>query len=377
MMIFNLKPEWVEPSFSIYYLDIVYSYPAILEVDFLSIFKGALLSVEVENEPTNIPRKSLKYFVNGVCRYPVVYFSINSSSDKDETESDTKWVRESGITIPTLVDCQTMKEQLRNFLENNRSTIIQKKNERSQLFTIDNFLCALLVYSSPLICDILLMKSSILEHVLNSFEVAGFRASLIKKAKLLEKRDDGWRSNNGGTCNPSIENQAKEKFQSIRSIIMIIPIVRSMYFHTELKRFIEEKGDIKCLFPNLEKLVFVYTKESCEDAKTIISVVMGKNRNDIQTDKREVNKNEIGEIVKNLAAYELPKDVLILTIGEVPKSELIKFIDPILNTRLGILLWRLNVYKEKLEKFIEEALNCKKVSDVGGIEKIELQLLEI
>lgn len=385
-MILNPKPEWVEPSFSVYYLDIVYSCPTVLEIDFLVIFKGALLSIEVEDRPTNIPRKSLKYFVNGVCRHPVIYSNINSSSDKDKTKCDTSWVLGINIAMPTLIDCSTIRDWLKNFLENNKRFIFQMKYERSQLFIIDNFMCALLIYSSPLICNTLIMKSNILKHVLNSFELARFRADLIKKVKILEERDYEGKFTNEGTCDLSSKNQTREKFQNIRSMIVIVPTVRSRYFYKELERFIKRKHSIKNLFPDLEKLVFVYTEESYKDAESIIQIVEGSVGNNVQVERRKVKKDKIGKTVKDLAICELTQDVFILTIGEVPKSELINLMDPIPNTKFGALVWRSQVYSDGLEKLIEKVLKCKEekagcehkeVSREGGIEKIELQILEI
>lgn len=366
-MIFDHDPEWVEPSFSIYYFDMVYSHPVVLEIDFLAIFKGALLSIEIEKNLGEIPRKSLKYFVNGACRHPVLYSSGTISSIK----SGKLWTQETNISTPTLVSYSVIRCWLKQFLdlENYKYNNIKWKLERNKLFVIDNFMCSLLLYGSPSICNILLKNNNILRHVTDSFELAKFRASLIKKVKLLEDLDCGEVASHEKVPNSASMHQAVDKNQPVRSLILVIPIVRSKFFYAELKRFMK-RDDVHNLLSSLEKLVFVYTEDSREDASTIISVFRENLGDKVQLDKMEVKRFEIAKTVRDLAVNHLPKEVLILFIGEVPKRELVKLMDLPPTIRFGTLTWRAIVHENAFEKFIEELGG-------GGVEEIRLCMVQI
>lgn len=381
----DLTPIWVEPSFSIYYFDIVYSYPKILEIDFLVVFKGGLLSIEIERKRKlkDAVAKSLKYFVNGACRIPTIYL-IDDSIANDGTPK----LSEISLSTPSLVDKSKISKifkcsEFRELLKKSRDCIFNKMiHERKQLFTINNFIRTLLIYGSPLICRILLDRNGILKHVIDSFGLVQMNVELIQQAKLLK----------GGDVNiekycKEVDNQYKEckseedSALTIKSMIVIVPILGSKYFHKRLKEFIE-RSDVREILLSLEKLVFVYTYESRGDAERIISIIKDCFKEKSSTiEEKIVKREEIAETVKNLAVNQLPRDVCVLIIGEIPKRELLKLLDlPQHNVRIQTVTWRPSICEEALREHITTILDEDSIRDGScnrEIEKVELYAVEI
>ena len=359
-MILPIKPLYIEPGFKIYYFDMVYSYPHVLEIDLLITFRGGILSIELEREGLeSLSRKSLKYFLNGFTRYPVTYFypSIDNISPSNV-----------GISMPVVMDCSTLKswaifnELLRLGLYR---ILPAKEAERSKIFAIDNFLCSLLLYGAPAICENLFMDASFMKHI-ESSSLALRRVKIIKEVKRLRSLGD-WE-------NPNITNQSMDHSENLqaKSMITFIPILENENLRKQIAKslihLITEK-------PSLAEIRVLHTKESRKHAEEIINEVKTNLKRYVDLANIEVERSSITARIRELIINELGRDTVLLIIGEFPKRELLKLVDVAQSYSIEckLLIWRPRIRKD-LNAIIED---IEKKCSLEEIEKLELQAVSI
>jgi hypothetical protein len=358
-MVLKVDPVYIEPGFKIYYFDMIYSYPQILEIDLLIAFRGGLLSIELEKENLgDLSRKSLKYFLNGFTRYPVVYLYPSI---------DSKLLSNINILTPAIMDCSILKgeEILSKLRDPNLQQIwTAKVTERFKVFAIDNFLCSLLVYGAPAICESLL--TDIFMKHLRSSTLTLHRVGMIRKVKRLG-RLKGWE-------NTSVRSQLTNNSGDlqVRSIITFIPRLENENLRKQiaksLKNLIKEKS-------SLDEITVLYTEKSREHAEEIINELKTNLDTGINLTGIEVDKDSIAAKIKELNISKLDRDIMLLIIGEFPKRELLKLVDVIKSRPMEckLLMWR-----PKIQKTFEEIIrNVEHRCSLEEVEKLELVSLSV
>jgi len=354
MMILPINPLHIEPGFKIYYFDMVYSYPQVLEVDLLVLFKGGILSIELEKESIKrLARKSLKYFINGLTRYPVIYFypSIDNTSLSDVDVSN-----------PVVMDYSMLKNKgILNVLlgPNIQQIWAVKEAERSKIFAIDNFLCSLLLYGAPAICENL-FTDTFMKHIQSS-TLALHRVRIIKETKRLRSLR-GWENSN--VTNQLMNNSGDLQ---VRSMITFIPRLENENLRKQiaksLKNLIREK-------PFLAEITVLYTEKSREHAEEIINELKTNLDTGITLTGIEVDRDSIAARIKELIISKLDKDIMLLIIGEFPKRELLRLVGIIKSRPIEckLLTWR-----PKIQKTFEEVIrDIERKCSLVVVEKLEL-----
>jgi hypothetical protein len=363
-MILSVKPVCIEPAFKIYYFDMVYSYPQVLEIDLLITFRGGIVAIELErNGLKNAIQKSLKYFVNGLARYPVVYCY--------KSIEDSKYLSREGISPPVIVGDLKLGDQdlFEMFLKDYMQIHDIKEKERAEIFSIDNFLCSLLIYGAPIICEKLL-TDIFMKHVIESSNLIQQRIKVINEVKRLKIN---FESKHGRNISSKIRNSSYDSTSSdARTIIIFIPKLENEKLRARIADHLKE------LFknPSVEKVRILYTERSCEHAIEIISRV-GEEEHigrgvELKFIKVEVNSisTKIGELVDK---EPQKKDVMVLIVGEFPKRELLKLVEIIRphTIECKLLMWR------PKQKSLDEVIKNIRECSLGEVERLELRAVSL
>jgi len=227
-MILSVRPVCIEPGFKIYYFDMVYSYPQVLEIDLLVTFKGGMIAIELERSGLkNAIQKSLKYFVNGLARYPVVY-CYKSIEDSNSLSSE-------GISAPIIVGELRLGDQ--DFFNIQIHNI--KEKERAEIFSIDNFLCSLLIYGAPIICEKLL-TDIFMKHVVESSNLIQQRIKVINEVKRLKINFESKHERN---ISSKIRNSSYDSTSSdARTIIIFIPKLENEGLRAHIAKYLKKSS---------------------------------------------------------------------------------------------------------------------------------------
>jgi len=174
---------YVEPSFSVYYPDMVYVNPQTIEVDLLLVLNGGYICIELKDNPAKAHEDSLKYFINALAPQPVIYMS-KKPLEKGESQVQ--------LPNPLLIPPDNeliLKNQLLSELEKWRQKVGEFEEERRDFFSLDNFLCMLLLYASPMVCKEVLEKVPPFDEKKLS-PLIRRRISLVMRAKGLNFSDE-------------------------------------------------------------------------------------------------------------------------------------------------------------------------------------------
>jgi len=358
----SIEPICIEPGFKIYYFDMVYSYPQVLEIDFLVAFRGGILLIELERELKNIARKSLKYFTNGLTRYPVIY--IHRSMD-DESLSNQN-------TSAPVVTGNLILEG-RDFFETPPIDIMQihniKEEERAEVFSVDNFLCSLLMYGAPNICERLLTDVFI-KHVIEFSNLIQQRVKVINEVKRLKINFEGkYRRDRCGRIRSSRHNSTAI---NARAIVTFIPKLENEGLRTRIANCLKNFF----LNPSLKEVIILHTEKSCEHARDIVSRIKGGEGigRDVRLEFIKVDVSSISTKIRELVDKEFQRDAIILIVGEFPKRELLKLIEVARSHSIECrsLIWRPK--QEPLGKVIK---NMQEKRSLEGVEDLELRAVPL
>ncbi|MCL7390193.1 MAG: hypothetical protein LZ173_09755 [Thaumarchaeota archaeon] len=363
-MIPSVKPVCIEPGFKIYYFDIVYSYPQVLEIDLLITFRGGIVAIELErNGLKNAIQKSLKYFVNGLARYPVVYCY--------KSIEDSKYLSSEGISAPIIVGDLKLGDQdfFEMFLKDYMQIHDIKEKERAEIFSIDNFLCSLLIYGAPIICEKLL-TDIFMKHVIESSNLIQQRIKVINEVKRLKIN---FESKHGRNISSKIRNSSYDSTSSdARTIIIFIPKLENEKLRARIADHLKE------LFknPSVEKVRILYTERSCEHAIEIISRVGEEEHigRGVELKFIKVEVNSISTKIRELVDKEpQKKDVMVLIVGEFPKRELLKLVEIIRphTIECKLLMWR------PKQKSLHEVIKNIRECSLGEVERLELRAVSL
>jgi|GEM_PF-4695642 len=360
-----LKGAHIEPSFHLYHPDMVYSNPRIAEIDILLLLNGGYVCIELKEEPQSSPIDSLKFFQNGLGSQAVLYMSKKSLGHGEASNV--------AVLNPLIITREDfISEKLKEWVDN----LPKFRKKRREFFSIDNFLCALLLYGSPGICNLLLPSKresykgpDLVVPFDRSEDLDDFikyRISLIKLVKGLT------RDTHEGRFNETAEGEVGDL--KSKKLVILIPTL-SPSFLKEVVRSIEliiEEMRSKTELEGLPEVVLLCTERSSDYCKKL-QCKLGEGLSKI--------KSEVARLEEwsSKAVEEASGGGTILLIGEVPKRILIELVDKIYEKRdesikLASLLWRPS--HPENENDLKEFIKGNKY-DFKSREEIELVLVEL
>jgi len=343
-----LRNAYLEPSFIVYYPDIVYTNPRIAEIDILLLLNGGYICIELKKDPQESPKDSLKFFSDGLGSQAVLY--ISSKPLGPEAISGV------GILNPLIISRDNFPfEKLKKW----REYLTKFFEERRKFFSIDNFLCTLILYGSPEICNLLLSEKGDSDSIVpfdrprELNDLIRHRISLIKCVKGLAPSPENY-------INKIVEN---DKIESAKGgkLVVLIPIISPSL----LNKVVES---IKNLGKSAE-IVLLCTDKSSDNCKMIECELMKKGLGKLKTDSVKI------EEWSSRAVEEALGGGTILLAGEIPKNVLIELVNKIHekeggSIELASLLWR-PVPKNKFGEELKEVIEGKKC-DFGLREDVNL-----
>jgi len=179
-----LKDEDVigfERSFHVYYFDMIYSNPTIVEIDVLLMLRGGLVAIEEESGSPSVEdfiEIIGKQFSKGGGALPILYSPEGKEMANLKTANIYPFDRKNLNQI--------LKEE-KEFKPFDREGL--KGKDRSDLFSLDNFLCALLLFGSPAISHRL---AKWIRRTFRDFELVRRRCEILEEVKGI--REKGMRS---------------------------------------------------------------------------------------------------------------------------------------------------------------------------------------
>jgi len=337
-----VKPEdvkFVEPSFIVYYPDMVYANPKILETDLLLVLKGACIFVEIEDSlsPKSIVTKwAGKQLDSGLLAQPILYFVPSQEEAKDPPIAD------SPCSPPILLPKPMLKALVKNELKPLIEEIIKELQDwRAKCFSLDNFMCILLAYSSPVVCKWLVGEAELGRYAEEGFGLLAKRIEMLNVAKGLgpgKVRISG-----------SIEDLiTKEEFKPAR-VIVLIPLLRSHVLHQKIAEAIADyvinlaKEDID--------LFLICTAESKGDAEAVRKLLREKGLKKI-----EVYSSPRGRLAEESMEVAGKGPSIIVLTGEIPKDVVLKlaeFTASRLNeVKLAVTAWKpdLRIFPDRIRE---------------------------
>jgi len=352
----QLEPKWVEPAFTLYYPDMVYSNPLIAEVDLLLMFEGGYACVELKREAPDAPRDSLKYFVNGLAQQPVFYAHPEFKGDFG------------GMQYPTPF-LTSLSKLLSKLVGEDPCCVNSMVEERRKLFSLDNFLRLLLIYGSPNACKGIL-DHDFLSRLANEFQLVRTRFLQIHKVKLLRREDD--------IARPAQIASKDNVTQQVTKVIVMTPILNNEI----LRQRVAEAVCDYVLKISAKSVIFVCTTRSRGDAKELTDKVKPEVESKIQAEVgMEVVEERQGEGVEKAwadKALKLCEDscttCVMLFVGEVPKGVLVKVAEALESEKskikLAVMTWMPHLNLEKLMHDLREG-------DVREAEKVGLGVVDL
>jgi hypothetical protein len=347
------KPLYVEPAFTLYYPDMVYSNPRIAEVDLLVIFEGGYACVELKRRASRAAEDSLKYFVISLAQQPVFYAHSGSQGELGTVHHPT----------PFLVPWEKLRQQLVGD-ESQLSSYVESIAEgRKELFPLDNFLRLLLVYGSPSVCEALL-SSPFLSRLSEKFQLVKTRFSQICAVKLIPCKSDPPHQAQGASGGPAPER--------VEKIVAVIPTLNSEVYQKLVAEAIECYADRI----SAREVILTCTRRSERDAVGILEMLEKSWR--VQAYKEVVESGRGKDLEKAWAERisELCETSCVaLFVGEVPKGVLTKLAESFARgerkPKLAVLVW-----KPKLDP--ERVIGCLKAGDLTETEKeVVLNVVEL
>jgi hypothetical protein len=346
------KPLYVEPAFTLYYPDMVYSNPRIAEVDLLVIFEGGYACVELKRRETRAAEDSLKYFVIGLAQQPVFYAHGGSQSELGTVHHPT----------PFLVPWEKLRQQLVGDESQLRSYVESVAEGRGELFSLDNFLRLLLVYGSPSVCEALL-SSPFLSRLSEKFQLVKTRFSQTCAVKLIPCKSDSQHQVQGASG-----DRAPER---VEKIVAVIPTLNSEVYQKLVAKAIERYASSA----SAREVILTCTRRSERDALGILEVLEKSGR--VQA-RKEVVEGERRKDLEEAWAERILElcetSCAVLFVGEVPKGVLTKFAENFARRerkpKLAALVW-----KPKLNP--ESVVECLRAGDLTKTEEVTLGVVEL
>ena len=157
-----------ERSFHVYYFDMIYSNPAIVEIDVLLMLRGGLVAIEEEKgEPGegDILKIIGKQFDKGEGGLPIFY------SPEGRNVANLK------VTNIYPFD----REEINRILNKTKEFEV-KEEERAEVFSLDNFLCALLLFGAPAVIQSLV---GWIEKNFGNFKLIKRRCEVLREVKQI------------------------------------------------------------------------------------------------------------------------------------------------------------------------------------------------
>lgn len=310
-------PVWVEPSFCVYYLDMVYSEPRIVEADFLLAYPKGYIFAELKNKMSTVAKDSLKFLIDGLSNHVAVYFYKNSSD-----------IGEAGMPFPMSFSQSEILQIIKRYQ-------VKEVNDRvvsvrEEAFSIDNFLSNLIVYGSPRIVRFLTERGkNPLEHLKDLLE---FRIRLLRVTKGLEEAEfcDLKKSLFRKRLSPFQPEKMKGK------AVVLFPAIENENLVDRLGR-----TSVKFLKGWAKDVVVLYTQKSKNCAQKYINCL--KNRG-IKAGGEEVGLDEWAERTVENAGME----GIILLVGEVPKSVLRDLALGVFKSKVWLITLHWGIRKEEL-----------------------------
>jgi len=272
------------------------------------------------------------------------------------------------ISIPIVMDCPKLSDETisNNFFRDDIQRFGEARDkERPEIFAVDNFLCSLLLYGAPLICQKLL-TDIFMKHIIESSELAKYRVEVIKEVKRLGIIKIG-REN----LNISKKHIDDSENINVKSMVTFIPKLENENLRAQVAQYIKKL--IK--ESPISEVRILHTKESHKHAEDIILEVERCIRRDVNVTPIQVERGFITTKIERLITNELKEDVILLIIGEFPKRELLKLIDVALShpVKLRLLMWRPRIQKSSGEAIKDIRDKCS----LGEVEKPELRAVSI
>jgi hypothetical protein len=345
---------FLEASFSLYHPDMVYANPKVVEVDLLLVFNGGYACLELKKKPSDAHRDSLKFFVNGLAPQPVVYVSKRSIR-KGESEL--------GISNPLVIPHGeiSFKECLLDKLREWREKFDGFFEERRELFSIDNFLCMLLLYASPKICR-LLLDEVLSDEEKNLSPLIKRRISLIKRAKGLDN----------STGLEEIPAGEKEKSEGMEKLVVLVPTIKSEVL---INKIAEALGGLRA-----GEVVLLCTKQSAKECCEIIGMIKDK----IKSIKCEIVEGDLEESWSSKAVEEASNKSVIVTAAEIPKGVLLKLVEKLADEKKSVKLASLlprpvkkGDFLKSLSSLISALEGRGECCEIGEREEIKLECINI
>jgi hypothetical protein len=325
----------------------VYSNPRIAEIDILLLLRGGYVCVELKEGPQRAPEDSLKFFQNGLGSQAVLYIS-KKPLERGEASNV-------GVLNPLVIARDNFSiDKLNEWMEH--STEFYKK--RREFFSIDNFLCALLMYGSPAVCSLLFPDKKDPDSIAPFDEFEGldsfikYRISLIKLVKgLAENIHESYFDKASGNEDEDLSGE---------KLVILIPTLSPSFLRGKLVDSIKElKG-------KFSEIVLLCTERSSNHCEELQCKLKGEF---LRVEKEIVKLEEWG----SKAVEEAAEGGVILLIGEVPKNVLIGLVNEVYsrNIKLASLLWRPEFYVERFSNDLSEIIRGEKC-DLGSREEIVL-----
>lgn len=348
----QFKPCYVEPAFTLYYPDMVYSNPRIAEVDLLLIFEGGYVCVELKKKASKAPEDSLKYFVNGLAQQPVFYvYSERENFGGIQYPAPSLIPRKGLDFLDGLIGGEG---DLRSYMH-------LVKEERGKLFSLDNFLRLLLIYGSPSVCKSIL-SSTFLSKLANEFQLVNIRRLQINKVKFLDRVV----ADNALSSVQTVSENNATKY--VDKLIAVITILRNKTLQQRVAKAISD-----FVKPSTREVILLCTGESKKDAEEVKKMLDPSVQARIEV--IEIKQDENVEEAWASGILKLCEHTcMILFVGEVPKGVLVKIVEMCESKepkpRLAVLAW-----KPQLD--LERLMQGLKVGDVMEVEKVELNVIEL
>ncbi len=355
---------WAEPSFVVYYPDTVYANPSILEIDLLLIFEGGYACVELKERPSRAVYDSLKFYVNGLASQPILYAA--ALGKPEERRSLRSEMGKQGVANPLIVNWFGICRRIAKLIS--RRGIETLMNERHKLFSLDNFLCAMLIYGSPRVCRALVAD---LKWLGERFELVDLRLKLLEAAKGLEGAKEGLGALMGS-------DEDSEPQRGLAKLVVMAATLSS----DELRRRAARALADYVTKSGAGEVLVLCTNKSLEDAKVVCDGCSDHLRDRVrlslelvQAKGEELEEKWAKRAVK-LAGSDMSAIVLV---GELPKGVLISLLERLKRARnkpkLAVLMWRARLSSEFAQE-LQDVLNCMR-SEVKGREEVKLEVVEL
>jgi hypothetical protein len=345
------KPLWVEPTFTLYYPDMVYSNPLIAEIDLLLIYEGGFVCVELKRKASDVAADSFKFFVNGLAPQPVFYVYSEASH----------------LSLHYMKPFTASWDQLRDLVGDMLRVDEQAIRERERLFSLDNFLRILLIFGSPGISDAV-------SHV-KFLKVLSEASPLVKKRFLQIKAVRGMKLDKKISEQRPLREGAEpvsKKTGNVDRFVAVIPTIRNKHLLKKiagaLKEYVSQSSSEDLTDKGVETTLLC-TKKSEEDAKMLTKELEGGRITVRIVPVEESTAEDLEDAWVKKLRENCRDNCVVLFVGEVPKGVITKIAELAEGLKVAVVMWRPRIDIEKMKTILRE----------GGdmpIEEVRLDVVE-